>query len=136
MDGCYVIKTDLKKTELETSKVHQRYKDLAFVEKAFRTMKTSCLEIRPIFVRKESRTRGHVFVTFLSYIITQHFWEIIKDLNISLDLAWETVNHLQTSILKVNNKPVLRIPTPSKKCQEILDALGIKRPDYSNLVVK
>ena len=70
LDGCYVIKTDLKKEELEASKVHQRYKDLAFVEKAFRTMKTACLEIRPIFVRKESRTRGHVLVISLSYMIT------------------------------------------------------------------
>ena len=83
LDGCYVIKTDLKKEELEASKVHQRYKDLAFVEKAFRTMKTACLEIRPIFVRKESRTRGHVFVTSLAYMIIQDFWRKIKHIGLT-----------------------------------------------------
>jgi transposase len=135
LDGCYVIKTNLKKENLEASKVHQRYKDLAGVEKAFRTMKTTCLELRPIFVRKESRTRGHVFVTSLAYMITQYFWEKIKHLGLTMDHAWQTLNHLQTSILKVNDKSVLRIPTPSKTCQNILLALSIKSPDHLKLVV-
>lgn len=136
LDGCYVIKTDLKKEELEASKVHQRYKDLAFVEKAFRTMKTACLEIRPIFVRKESRTRGHVFVTSLAYMIIQDFWRKIKHIGLTLDHALQTINHLQTTILKVKNNSITRIPTPSKACQSILNALDIKLPDHLNLVVK
>jgi hypothetical protein len=36
------------------------------VERDFRTMKTGLLEIRPVFVRKESRTRGHVFCSMLA----------------------------------------------------------------------
>jgi hypothetical protein len=36
------------------------------VERDFRTMKTGLLEIRPVFVRKESRTRGHVFCSILA----------------------------------------------------------------------
>jgi len=135
LDGCYVIKTDLRKDEVSAQQAHQRYKDLAFVEKAFRTMKTGCLEIRPIFVRKESRTRGHVFVTMLAYMIVQHFWEHVRKLNITLDHAWNTLDHLHTTIVKLNDKSVNRIPTPSKTCQNILTALDIKLPDNLPLVV-
>jgi transposase len=49
--------------------VHSRYKDFALVEQAFRTAKTSFLEIRPIFVIKKSRTQGHALVTMLAYKI-------------------------------------------------------------------
>ena len=49
--------------------VHDRYKDLAQVEQAFRTFKSGHLEIRPTFVRTEASTRGHVFVVMLAYLL-------------------------------------------------------------------
>ena len=64
--GCYVLETDVPSTLLDTHTAHARYKDLAHVEHDFRTLKTGLLEVRPIFVRKESRTRGHVFVCLLA----------------------------------------------------------------------
>ena len=67
LDGCYAIKTDLSKKHASAKTIHDRYKDLAKVEHAFRTFKTGLEEIRPIFVRKGSRTRGHVFVCMLAY---------------------------------------------------------------------
>jgi len=78
LDGCYVIKTDVSAAEVSTQIVHDRYKSLAQVEWAFRTMKTAYLETRPHFVRKENRTRGHVFVVMLAY-------KIIRYLNGSLE---------------------------------------------------
>ncbi len=65
-DGCYVIKTDVKKELLSTKEIHDRYKDLAKVEHAFRTFKQSHLEIRPVHVRTEASTRGHVFAVMLA----------------------------------------------------------------------
>src|SRR3989339_96772 len=53
LDGCYVIKTDLKENEADTYLVHDRYKDLTEVEKVFRGCKTVNLEVRPVYVRKE-----------------------------------------------------------------------------------
>ena len=55
LDGCYVIKTDLKEDVADKSVVHDRYKDLTEVEKAFRDCKTVNLEVRPVHVR---RARG------------------------------------------------------------------------------
>ena len=79
LDGCYVIKTDLPVQRASTQVVHGRYKDLSLVEANFRTCKTVELELRPIHVRLEASTRGHVFVVMLAYRLIQE-----------LQLAWAT----------------------------------------------
>src|SRR5207244_7075935 len=50
LDGCYVLKTDLTPQQAKKELVHDRYKDLASVEHAFRTCKTAHLEVRPLFL--------------------------------------------------------------------------------------
>ncbi len=47
------------------------YRDLQRVERDFRTLKTGLLELRLIFVRKENRTRGHVFAAMLALKVTR-----------------------------------------------------------------
>ena len=77
LDGCYVIKTDLLADWATTQVVHDRYKDLALVEQNFRTSKTVELEMRPVHVRLESSTRGHVLVVMLAHRLIQelqHCW--------------------------------------------------------------
>ena len=69
LDGCYVITTDLPSEDICAQDVHAYYKDLAKVERAFRESKTGHLELRPIHVRKEKTTRGHVFVVMLAYLL-------------------------------------------------------------------
>ena len=64
--GCSVLETDVPPDRLDAQTVHDRYKDLAHVERDLRTWKTGLLEIRPLFVRKDTRTRGHVFVCLLA----------------------------------------------------------------------
>ncbi|WP_296897150.1 IS1634 family transposase, partial [Thiohalocapsa sp.] len=71
LDGCYVIKTDVQAARAEKEQVHQRYKDLAEVEWAFRTAKKSFLETQPVYVRCEESTRGHVLVVMLAYMLVQ-----------------------------------------------------------------
>jgi len=70
-----VVKTSVPKEDLPAQTAHDRYKDLGLVEYAFRTMKTTLEELRPIYVRKEDRTRGHVFVVMLAYMITKYISE-------------------------------------------------------------
>jgi transposase len=64
--GCYVLETDVPAERLDTQTAHDSYKDLACVEQNLRTLKTGLLEVRPIFVRKDTRPRGHVFVCLLA----------------------------------------------------------------------
>ena len=56
-----------------TKEVRDRYKSLGQVEKAFRTMKTTEIEIRPIRHWNAKRVKGHVFVCMLAYLI---IWEV------------------------------------------------------------
>src|SRR5499426_1361855 len=72
LDGCYVLKTDLTPAQANKELVHDRYKDLASVEHAFRTCKTAHLEVRPIFLRREARTRAHALVVMLAYQIIRY----------------------------------------------------------------
>jgi transposase len=71
LDGCYVICTDLTQSQATKEGVHVSYKNLAFVESNFRLDKTMGLEMRPVFVRKESSTRGHILVVMLASLLMQ-----------------------------------------------------------------
>ncbi|TLN00130.1 IS1634 family transposase, partial [bacterium] len=81
LDGCYVIKTDLPADMASAKTVHDRYKDLAEVERAFRTFKSGHLQVRPTFVRTEASTRGHVFVVMLAYLLEQELEQYWRGLD-------------------------------------------------------
>ncbi len=64
--GCHIIFTVLSKDKLTVQQVHNSSLALQKVERDFRAMKTGLLEVGPVFVRKESRTRGHVCCRLLA----------------------------------------------------------------------
>lgn len=72
LDGIYVLRTNLADDRLDTSQTVAAYKQLATVERAFRSIKTVDLEIRPIHHRIEDRVRAHVFLCMLAYYIEWH----------------------------------------------------------------
>jgi transposase len=72
LDGIYVIRTSVPADELSTAHAVQAYKDLSRVERAFRSMKTVDLEIRPIRHWNANRVRSHVFLCMLAYHVEWH----------------------------------------------------------------
>ncbi|MCF8242101.1 MAG: IS1634 family transposase [Melioribacteraceae bacterium] len=68
LDGRYFIQTEVDKREFPTQEVVVSYKSLQKVERAFRIIKNE-LDIRPVFVRLESRIRGHVMICFFALLI-------------------------------------------------------------------
>ena len=131
LDGCYVIKTDVPSSELEKEIVHARYKDLTEVEKAFRTIKTGLLEIRPLYLRKESRTRGYVFICMLSYMVTKYIWDELKFLNIQQKFIYQTLDKIQYIIYPVETAEIKALPTNYTDIQtKILSALDITFPKH------
>ena len=64
--GCYVVTTDVAPAAMSAQQVHDSYVSLQKVERDFHTLKTGLLQVRPVWVRKESRTRGHVFCCLLA----------------------------------------------------------------------
>lgn len=129
LDGCYIIKTDLDKKVADKQTVHDRYKDLAQVEKAFRDCKTVTLEVRPVYVRTENNTRGHVLVVMLSYMIIRKLREAWAEHDLTIEEGLKQLTTLCSVEVKIKGQgSCLKIPKPRKISQDLLNALNIKMP--------
>jgi len=73
LDGCYVIRSNADAKRETAEGLRDRYKDLKHVEQAFRTMKTTDVQTRPIRHFNEPQVRGHLFACFLAYRV---IWEL------------------------------------------------------------
>ena len=130
LDGCYVIKTDLSKEVADKHIVHDRYKDLALVEQAFKGCKTGYLEIRPLYVRTKESTKGHVAVVMLAYKILRRLRSAWKEFDITETEGVKQLSTICSMELKVKgNGTCLKIPKPRKELEELLKALGISIPE-------
>ena len=69
LDGLYVIRTSLPQDKLDAEQAVAAYKSLAQVERAFRSMKTVDLHVRPVFHYSAPRVRAHVFLCMLAYYV-------------------------------------------------------------------
>jgi transposase len=67
LDGIYVVRTNLPADALDDAGTVRAYKSLAFVERAFRCLKTVDLQVRPIYHWLAERVRAHVFLCMLAY---------------------------------------------------------------------
>ena len=72
LDGFYILRTSEPDDRLPTAEVVRSYKNLTNVERAFRSLKTVDLQIRPIRHRTETRIRAHLFLCLLSYYVEWH----------------------------------------------------------------
>jgi transposase len=80
LDGLYVIRTSVPKKQMSSAEAVRSYKALAEVERAFRSMKTIDLHIRPIHHRLEGRVRAHIFLCMLAYYVEWHMREAWREL--------------------------------------------------------
>ena len=129
LDGCYVLKTDLSQTAASKDIVHDRYKDLALVEWAFRESKTVHLEMRPVNVRLETRTRGHTFVVMLAYSIIRALAALWHDLDLTVQEGLDQLATLCLSEILLPGRPVsYQLPTPRDDVQQLLDAAQVRLP--------
>jgi hypothetical protein len=72
LDGIYVVRTSLPAGALDDAGTVRAYKSLAFVERAFRCLKTVDLQVRPIYHWLADRVRAHVFLCMLAYHVEWH----------------------------------------------------------------
>ena len=134
LDGCYVLKTDLTPQQAHKEMVHDRYKDLASVEQAFRTCKTAHLEIRPIFLRLEARTRAHAFVVMLAYQIIQYLASCWRSLDCTVEEGLQALATLCLVEVSPTNAPSYHcIPTPRDAITPLLHRADIKLPKAFSL---
>jgi hypothetical protein len=80
LDGLYVIRTSVSAQQLGAAEAVAAYKSLAQVERAFRSLKTVDLHVRPVFHYSEPRVRAHVFLCLLAYYVEWHMRQRLKPL--------------------------------------------------------
>ena len=80
LDGIYVIRTSVPAEHLDAAETVKVYKDLSCVERAFRSLKSVDLEIRPIRHWTADRVRAHVFLCMLAYHVEWHLREALAPL--------------------------------------------------------
>jgi len=129
LDGCYVIKTDLSVETASKQTVHDRYKGLSEVEWAFRTMKTTLLHIRGIFVRKANRTRAHVFSIMLAYLIAYQLRRIWQEVEVTIEEGVEELSSLCATEVLIGDVSIQTVPAPRQLGELLLKRANVTLPD-------
>ena len=80
LDGLYIIRTNVPKKQMSAEETVRSYKALSDVERAFRSLKTVDLKIRPIHHHLENRVRAHIFLCMLAYYVEWHMREAWREL--------------------------------------------------------
>jgi hypothetical protein len=80
LDGIYIIRTSVPQQQMDAPDCVRNYKSLAQVERAFRSLKTVDLKVRPIHHRKADRVRAHIFLCMLAYYVEWHMREAWREL--------------------------------------------------------
>lgn len=77
LDGRYFLQTEVSK-EIEKEEIDTSYKSLQVVERAFRVVKHE-IDIRPVYVQKETRIRGHVMISYFALLIERLIEKKLKE---------------------------------------------------------
>jgi len=131
LDGCYVIRSNAAPGRHTTEGLRDRYKDLKYVEQAFRTMKTTDIQTRPIRHFNEAQVRGHLFACFLAYRV---IWELRQRLEPvlardpdtkrceagSLREIWRELSGITVAKLEVHGKTHLKLSNVTPYAHKLL----------------
>ena len=136
--GCYVLETDVPAEILDTQTAHDHYKDLAQVEQDFRLLKTGVLAVRPVFVRKDTRTRGHVFVCLLALKLSRELQRRLASAfgttkdephGVTVPDALDALHRLCLLTYPLDDThSMTRLPRPDDQQTRILQALQVALP--------
>jgi len=80
LDGIYIIRTSVSPAQMDAPQCVRNYKALANVERAFRSLKTIDLKVRPIHHRTADRVRAHILLCMLAYYVEWHMREAWREL--------------------------------------------------------
>ncbi|MCK5797505.1 MAG: IS1634 family transposase, partial [Deltaproteobacteria bacterium] len=80
LDGVYVVRTSLPKEKIDADETVRSYKNLTNVERAFKSLKSIDLMVRPIRHRTEDRVRSHIFLAMLTYYVQRAMRETLRPL--------------------------------------------------------
>jgi len=125
LDGIYVIRTPVPGTDLDAAGVVTAYKNLKYVERDFRHIKSDDLDLRPVFHRLERRVKGHVLICMLAAYLTWH-----------LRQAWAPLTYTDEEPPQQANPvmPAQRSPSAEAKASRQHDEHGRAYLSYQGLL--
>jgi len=115
LDGFYVLRTPVPASQLDAPAVVTAYKNLKYVERDFRSIKSDDLDLRPVYHRLEERVRAHVLICMLACYLTWH-----------LRQAWTPLTFTDECPPQPGNPvaPARRSPAAQAKASAQRDAAG------------
>jgi len=131
LDGCYAIHTDLQTAQADAQTIHDRYKDLALLERDFRTLKSGHLDFRPWFVCTAENTHAHALTSMLALKVRRHLERAWWPLEVTVE---EGLRELETLCVMELVHPqsgqiiARQVPEPSARQQQLLQALNLSLP--------
>jgi hypothetical protein len=129
LDGCYVLKSDVRQGAATAEQLHARYKDLSQVEQAFRSMKMAHLQIRPVYVRTAAHTRAHVFIVMLAYGLRRELDAAWREMDLTAEGGLGCLSSLCAEELTIGEKSgYLSVPTPRATVAELFAACAVEPP--------
>jgi hypothetical protein len=129
LDGIYVIRTSVKQETLTSQQVVASYKSLSGVERAFRSLKTVDLHVRPIHHRLPDRGRAHIFLCMLAYYVEWHMRQLLAPLLFDDDDK-QQAQAARDSIVA----PATRSSSARRKARTKLTADGLKVHSFQTLL--
>jgi hypothetical protein len=129
LDGIYVIRTSVKPEALSSQQVVESYKSLSGVERAFRSLKTVDLHVRPIHHRLPDRVRAHILLCMLAYYVEWHMRQLLAPLLFD-DHDKPQAQAARTSIVA----PAKRSPAAERKALTKLTDDGLKAHSFQTLL--
>lgn len=118
LDGFYAIRTNVPAKEMGPAETVTVYKGLSVVERAFRSMKTMDLKIRPIHHRLAPRVRSHVFLCMLAYYVEWHMRRALAPVLFD-DHEREAAEEARTSIVApAQRSKAAKKKAASKRCED------------------
>jgi Transposase DDE domain len=125
LDGIYVIRTSLKAEKLNSPDVVEAYKNLAHLERDFRSIKTDDLDLRPIRHYLPDRVRAHIFLCMLAAYLTWH----LRQAFMALTFTDENIPPRTDPVAPAQRSPEAHTKDASKKTLDDLPA-----HDYQGLI--
>ena len=121
IDGVLMLETT--NLELPAAEVVKRYKELAEIERGWRTLKSSLL-LRPVYHWTEPRIRAHIFICVLALQMERWMRNRLK--TVSVQKALQSLQRIKAGELSTNGKTVAMATRPTTEQKELLQKLGLK----------
>jgi len=129
LDGIYIIRTSVNTETLTSQQVVASYKNLSMVERAFRSLKTVDLHVRPIHHRLPDRVRAHILICMLAYYVEWHMRQLLAPMLFDDDDKPQA-QAARTSIVA----PAQRSAAAKRKAHTKQTAEGLKVHSFQTLL--